>query len=94
MPKHYEFNKHSYYALIRASTQREAFGLYVEYVVGENVHEIMAEGEPDVISMMNAFNKVVTVTIRHNNLDFREAANQFHEKPEESRVLLIDGSLQ
>jgi len=88
--KYYEFNKHEYYALIKAKTTQKAIEIYVEYVAGESVEQIKAEGELDLLNKYDAFVKFI-IAPTETGVSIKDLMRDFEEDLEE--VLLFDGSL-
>lgn len=88
--KYYEFNKHDYYALIKAETAQKSMELYVEYVAGDSVEQIKTEGTPDLLNKYDAFVKY-GLAPKEVNENFEEAVKYFEDDTE--GLLLIDGSL-
>lgn len=88
--KYYEFNKHEYYALIKAKTAQKSMEIYVENVAGDSVEQIRSEGTPDILNKYDAF---VTYGLapKDVNENFEESVNYFEDETES--LLLIDGSL-
>ncbi|WGT37772.1 hypothetical protein QH639_18300 [Lysinibacillus sp. 1 U-2021] len=88
--KYYEFNKHEYYALIKAKTAQKSMEIYVENVAGESVEQIKNEGTPDLLNKYDAFVKY-GLAPKEVDENFEETVKYFEEETE--GLLLIDGSL-
>lgn len=88
--KYYEFNKHEYYALIKAKTAQKAMEIYVDQVAGDSVEQVKAEGMFDFLNKYDAFVKY-GLAPKEVEENFEETVKYFEDETE--GLLLIDGSL-
>lgn len=88
MDKYYEFNKHDYYAIIKAENQSKAIEHYLEFVAGNSLIEVLEEGNPDEISALKALE--VYGSTAPKGITFTEVLESFMN---EHSLIVIDGSL-
>jgi len=86
--KYFEFNKHEYYAIIKAEEVLHAVELYIQYVTGETENEILQEGVPDEITALKALE--VYGSTAPKGTAFTEVLESFLK---EESLIVIDGNL-
>lgn len=96
---YYEFNEHDYYGLIAVSVEesdlkinpyKKATEIYVEYISGESVEEVLEEGTPNERTKEYAFMKFMHAP-NHQDDNVKVLIEQFESTTD--GVLLIDGAL-
>jgi hypothetical protein len=99
MIHYYEFSENEYYALVAVTTDendlhakphKQAAEIYVAYVSGESVEEVLEEAEPNLRTKEYAFMKFIYGTTE-GIYTVKEAIKDFEET--KHGILLIDSSL-
>lgn len=86
--KYFEFNKHDYYAIIKAEDSLKACKEYQYYVAGESVEEVLEEGNPNEITALKALE--VYGSTAPKGTPFTEVLDNFIR---EESLIVIDGNL-
>lgn len=99
MKVYFEFVKQGYYALVTVTVNKnepimnkglKATEVYLEYVAGDNIDEILSEGLPQMVSKEYAFWKLANC---YDSKDYsvKELLKEFEEM--ENTCVVIDGAL-
>ena len=86
--KYFEFNKHDYYAIIKAENYLKAIVNYQKLVAGESVQEVFVEGVPDEITVLKALE--IYGSTAPKGTPFTEVLESFLK---EESLIVIDGNL-
>lgn len=86
--KYFEFNKHEFYAIIKAEDISKACKEYFYYVACNSVEEVLAEGNPDEISALKAL--AIYGSTAPSGAPFTEVLDSFIR---EESLVVIDGDL-
>ncbi|MGY3716772.1 hypothetical protein ACWE42_14735 [Sutcliffiella cohnii] len=93
-----EFNKQDYYGLVTVNVDEDGFfdyvdkatNIYVDEIAGENIEEILLEGQPKRVTKEYAFWKLANCK-DSNVYTVGELLKEFEER--ENTCIVIDGSL-
>ena len=86
--KYFEFNKHDYYAIIKAEDSLKAIANYQKFVAGVSIMEVINEGTPDEITALKALE--IYGSTAPKGTPFTEVLESFLK---EESLIVIDGSL-
>jgi len=86
--KYFEFNKHDYYAIIKAEDSLKAIAHYQKFVAGVSIMEVINEGTPDEITALKALE--IYGSTAPKGTPFTEVLESFLK---EESLIVIDGSL-
>ena len=86
--KYFEFNKHDYYAIIKAEDVFDACKEYQYYVGGDSIEQVLIEANPDEITALKALE--VYGSTAPKGTPFTEVLESFLK---EESLIVIDGNL-
>lgn len=86
--KYFEFNKHEYYAIIKAENYLKAIINYQKLVSGESIQEVFVEGVPDEITALKALEIYSSTAPKGTTIT--EVLESFLKQ---DSLIVIDGSL-
>ncbi|MED3683851.1 hypothetical protein [Bacillus thuringiensis] len=89
--KCFEFNKHEYWAMVAAESEKKAYEIYHTEVAGNTIAGVMAEGRAVEVKKNISFGKYIISAIKHGGKEYFEAAFDFHSS--KNTTLPIDSSL-
>lgn len=94
--KFYEFNKHEYYGLVVAESEEKAYEIYHQFIGGESIEQVKAEGKPDEVTFLKALANTIHSDISYGDPDvLKTTIKDYYDafKSYENTAILIDGSL-